>query len=127
MGGTGLGYINTTPLRGYDDQSVGPRSPFGDPLGGKAMAKQTLELRWALSVNPIPIYLLTFAEAGNVYASFAKADFFDLKRSAGFGARLQIMPIGLIGFDYGYGFDDVLPRDGRPDGWRFHFVFGRGF
>jgi outer membrane protein insertion porin family len=127
MGGTGLGYINTTPLRGYADQSVGPRSIFGDPLGGKALAKQTLELRWALAINPIPIYLLTFAEAGNVYPSFAKADFLDLARSAGFGARLQIMPIGLLGFDYGYGFDDVFPRDGRPDGWRFHFVFGRGF
>lgn len=127
MGGTGLGYINTTPLRGYVDQSVGPRSIYGDPLGGKALAKQTLELRFAVAVNPIPIYLLTFAEGGNVYSSFAKADFLDLARSAGFGARLQIMPIGLLGFDYGYGFDDVYPRNGQPDGWRFHFVFGRGF
>jgi outer membrane protein insertion porin family len=127
MGGTGLGYINTTPLRGYVDQSVGPRSIYGDPLGGKALAKQTLELRFAVAVNPIPIYLLTFAEGGNVYTSFAKADFLDLARSAGFGARLQIMPIGLLGFDYGYGFDDVYPRNGQPDGWRFHFVFGRGF
>jgi hypothetical protein len=39
----------------------------------------------------------------------------------------MINPIGLIGFDYGYGVDDVYPRDGKPDGWRFHFVFGRGF
>jgi outer membrane protein insertion porin family len=54
-------------------------------------------------------------------------DFTELKRSAGFGARLQVNPIGLIGFDYGFGFDDVLPLDGHPDGWKFHFVFGRGF
>ncbi len=127
MGGTGLGYISTTPLRGYEDQAVGPRNSSGAIVGGQAMAKQTLEVRFALAVNPIPIYLLTFVEGGNVYESFARADFFDLKRSAGFGARLLINPIGMIGFDYGYGFDDVFPRDGRPDGWRFHFVFGKGF
>jgi len=54
MGGTGLGYINTTPLRGYVDQSVGPRSIYGDPLGGKALAKQTLELRFAVAVTRSP-------------------------------------------------------------------------
>jgi outer membrane protein insertion porin family len=127
MGGTGLGYISTTPLRGYEDQAVGPRSPGGAFIGGRAMTKQTAELRLALAINPIPIYVLGFVEGGNVWESLKQADFGDLKRSAGFGARLQINPIGLIGFDYGFGFDDVFPRDGKPDGWRFHFVFGRGF
>ena len=127
MGGTGIGYISTTPLRGYEDQSIGPRNAYGQIIYGKAMTKQTAELRIALALNPIPIYLLGFAEGGNVFESMAKADFFDLKRSAGLGARIQIMPIGLLGFDYGYGFDDVYPLDGKPDGWHFHFVFGRGF
>ena len=127
MGGTGLGYVSTTPLRGYEDQSIGPRTTTGVIYGGKAMTKQTAELRFAVSINPIPIYLLAFAEGGNVFPTMSQANFFDLKRSAGFGARLQINPIGLIGFDYGYGFDDVFPRDGRPDGWHFHFQFGRGF
>jgi outer membrane protein insertion porin family len=127
MGGTGLGQIATTPLRGYEDQAIGVHDALGNVVAGKAMTKQTAELRFALAINPIPIYVLGFAEGGNVYESLAKADFFDLKRSMGFGARLQINPIGLIGFDYGYGFDDVEPRDGHPDGWHFHFVFGRGF
>jgi outer membrane protein insertion porin family len=128
MGGTGLGQIATIPLRGYEDQSIGPLNASGTSVvAGKAMTKQTAELRFALAINPIPIYVLGFAEGGNVYESLSKADFFNLKRSAGFGARLQINPIGLIGFDYGYGFDDVEPRDGKPDGWHFHFVFGRGF
>jgi outer membrane protein insertion porin family len=127
MGGTGLGYIATTPLRGYEDQSIGPRNTFNDIVGGKALTKQTAELRLALSINPIPIYVLGFVEGGNVFESLSRADFFDLKRAAGLGARIQINPIGLLGFDYGYGFDDVLPRDGKPDGWHFHFVFGRGF
>ena len=65
--------------------------------------------------------------SGSVFSSMSRANFFDLKRSAGLGARLQINPIGLIGFDYGYGFDDVFPQDGKPDGWHFHFVFGKGF
>jgi len=127
MGGTGLGFIATTPLRGYEDQSVGPRNARGVIVGGRAMTRQTAELRFALALDPIPIYVLGFAEGGNVYESWAKANFFDLRRSWGFGARLQINPIGLIGFDYGYGFDDVDPLDGKPDGWHFHFVFGRGF
>jgi len=127
MGGTGLGYVATTPLRGYEDQSVGPRNTTNTIIGGTAMTKQTAELRFAVSMSPIPIYVLGFAEGGNVFESMNHANFFDLKRSAGFGARIQIMPIGLIGFDYGYGFDDVFPKDGKPDGWRFHFVFGRGF
>ena len=128
MGGTALGYIATTPLRGYEDQSIGPRNPtLNEAAGGKAMSKETLELRLAVTLNPIPIYILGFAEGGNVYASMQNANFLDLRRSAGFGARLQINPIGLIGFDYGYGFDDVYPKDGRPDVWHFHFVFGRGF
>ncbi|MBI5471130.1 MAG: outer membrane protein assembly factor BamA [Ignavibacteriae bacterium] len=129
MGGTGLGYIATTPLRGYEDRTIGPKNSVfsADSYGGRAMSRQTLEVRFALAINPIPIYLLGFVEGGNVWETIGKADFFDLKRSAGLGARLQINPIGLIGFDYGFGFDDVYPKDGNPDGWKFHFVFGRGF
>jgi outer membrane protein insertion porin family len=127
MGGTGVGYVSTTQLRGYEDRSIGPRDRLGQPIGGRAMVKDMLELRFALTLNPIPIYLLTFAEGGNVFADFLHADIFDLKRSYGFGARLLINPIGMVGFDYGYGADDVYPLDGKPDGWRFHFQFGKGF
>ncbi len=123
MGGTGLGLVATTPLRGYEDQRVGP----GDgQSGGHVMAKQTIELRFALTLNPIPIYILGFTEGGNVFSDFRHTDIFDLKRSFGFGARLLIQPLGMIGFDYGYGVDDVYPKDGQPDGWHFHFQFGRG-
>ena len=53
------------------------------------------------------------------------ADLFDLKKSAGIGARILINPIGLIGFDYGYGFDR-FSVDGQDPKWEFHFQFGRG-
>ena len=127
MGGTGLGYVATTPLRGYDDQSIGVRNDVGTVAYGNVMTKQTNELRFAAAINPIPIYFLLFAEGGNVFPSLSEANFFDLKRSAGFGARIQIQPIGLLGFDYGYGFDSVTPGSTAASGWHFHFQFGKGF
>ena len=126
MGGTGLGQFSTTPLRGYDDRTVGPQTARGNVIGGKSMIKHSAELRFALSINPIPIYMLAFAEAGNVWLEPRVQDPLDLRRSAGVGVRLLINPIGLIGFDYGYGFDAPTPG-GPPPGWRFHFQFGRGF
>ncbi len=122
MGGTGLGQISVTPLRGYDDNSIGPYSTKG--IGGKAMAKYTAELRFALTVNPIPIYTLLFAEAGNVWLDPSVMDMLDLRRSAGFGVRLLVNPVGLIGFDYGYGYDGATPNAAAP-GWKFHFQFGK--
>ncbi len=126
MGGTGLGYISTTPLRGYADQSVGPKDANGNPTGGNVMFKQTMELRFSILQDPMPLYVLLFAEGGNVYTNFAHTNLFQLDRSAGFGARILINPIGLVGFDYGYGFDPTGPLSG-PSGWHFHFQFGKSF
>ncbi len=125
MGGNGL-IIATTPLRGYDDRTVGPRNINGDIIGGRAMSKFTLELRGALALEPIPIYLLAFAEAGNVFYNLQTADLFKLRRSVGVGARILINPIGLIGFDFGYGFDRQEVDFVDPE-WLFHFQFGKGF
>ncbi len=127
MGGTGLGFIATTPMRGYDDRTIGPQDENEQVRGGKAMVKYSAELRFSVTMTPMPIYLLAFAEAGNVYENLKTMDFLNLKRSYGFGARIMIQPLGMVGFDYGYGADDVMPRDGKPDGWKFHFQFGRGF
>ena len=126
MGGTGLGQFSTTPLRGYDDRTVGPTLANGQVIGGRTILKYSAELRFALALNPIPIYTLFFAEAGNVWLENRVQDPLDLRRSLGVGVRLLINPIGLIGFDYGYGFDAPTPG-GAPSGWKFHFQFGRGF
>ncbi len=122
MGGTGIGGFNVTPLRGYRDGSIGPVGSDNIPVG-KVYTKITSELRFGVSINPIPIYLLAFAEAGNVWERFRGVDPFDLKRSAGLGLRLTIPGVGLLGFDYGYGFD--RDSEGVPGGWQFHFQFGR--
>ena len=126
MGGNGL-IVATTALRGYDDRTVGPINPStGQVIGGRVQAKFGAELRFSVTQEPIPLWLLAFAEAGNVFENFDKTDIFDLRRSVGVGARILINPIGLIGFDLGYGFDRKI-TDGKDPEWLFHFQFGKGF
>jgi outer membrane protein insertion porin family len=125
MGGNGL-VIATEPLRGYDDRTVGPQNSSGTVIGGRVMARFTAEFRVAVALEPIPLYLLTFAEAGNVFEKFSNTDIFNLRKSVGVGARILINPIGLIGFDLGYGFDRKAV-DGKDPAWLFHFQFGKGF
>ncbi|HKI77196.1 MAG TPA: outer membrane protein assembly factor BamA [Ignavibacteriaceae bacterium] len=125
MGGNGL-VIATTPLRGYEDRSIGPQNSSGQVIGGRVMTRYTAELRVSVTQEPIPFYLLGFAEAGNVYLNIEKTDPFNLRRSAGIGARILINPVGLIGFDLGYGFDRPIV-DGSQPKWTFHFQFGKGF
>ena len=71
MGGNGL-VIATVPLRGYDDRSIGPTR------GGDVAIRYTTELRVAVTLEPVPLYLLTFAEAGNVFLDLLHADPFNL-------------------------------------------------
>ncbi len=119
MGGNGL-VIATVPLRGYDDRSIGPAR------GGDVYLKYTTEIRVAVTLEPVPLYLLTFAEAGNVYLNIQNTQPFNLDRSVGVGARILINPIGLIGFDLGYGFDRERVNGQKP-AWLFAFQFGKGF
>lgn len=125
MGGNGL-IVATTPLRGYDDRTVGPRNSGGEIIGGRVKTKFTAELRAALALDPMPIYVLAFAEAGNVFYDLKSADLFNLRRSVGVGLRLLVNPVGLLGFDLGYGFDR-MDVDGQDPQWQFHFQFGQQF
>jgi len=86
-----------------------------------------LELRYALSLNPqSPIYALSFLEAGNSWDNFDNFDPFTVKRSAGVGIRITIPMMGMMGVDWGYGFDDIL---GNPDAnkGQFHFSINQQF
>lgn len=121
MGGDGLS--RSIPLRGYDDPLANYRI-IDD--GGKAMLKYTTELRIPIAPNPT-IFALLFAEAGNTWVDFRRANPYAMKRSVGIGARVFMPMIGIIGFDYGYGFDRI-DAYGNPDPkWKMHFVFGRSF
>ena len=123
MGGAGL-ISYTTSLRGYPDQSVGPwRS--GYPLGGKGILKYSMELRYLITDNPT-LYGFVFAESGQVWDDFNQININKMARSAGSGVRVFMPMIGLLGFDIGYGFDDINGDD-KADGWETHFVFGMPF
>jgi outer membrane protein insertion porin family len=127
LGGSGLTGFNLfgheiIALRGYDDNSVSPRT--GDML----IAKYTLELRYPLSLNPsATIWLQAFAEAGNTWSSFKSFNPFSVKRSAGVGVRIYLPMFGLMGLDYGWGFDR-LDSDANgihvPGQGQFHFTIG---
>ena len=125
MGGSGL--TIGEPLRGYDDRTVGPPSPTSNrfALGGRVMEKFSIELRFPIAPNPT-IFGLFFYEGGNTWLDLKSTDIFDLFESAGFGLRMFMPLVGLIGFDMGYGFDD-LSEPGVREGWKVHFQFGRQF
>ena len=108
MGGSGLtgasqfGGREIIALRGYEDQQVSANG--GDPI----VAKYTLELRYPISLNPsATFYALTFLEAGNTYPSFDRFNPFNVKRSAGVGIRVFLPMFGMLGLDYGLGFDKL--------------------
>ena len=114
-------------VRGYEDRTVGPRDalpPEGNLEGGRAMLVFNLEYRFPIVEQQI--YGLLFADAGNAWSKPSKIDAFDLKRSVGVGVRVMAPVIGLIGFDFGYGFDRPSV-DGGSASWKTHFQFGPRF
>jgi outer membrane protein insertion porin family len=131
MGGSGMVYGN--PLRGYEDNRVGPLTSSGGPFGGNALVKITSEFRIPFSENPV-VYGMIFAEMGNVWIeshlqekfNLARIGPLDLKRSAGVGIRFFMPMIGKLGFDFGYGFDD-LNGDGQAEGWKSSITIGQQF
>ncbi|WP_229311825.1 outer membrane protein assembly factor BamA [Larkinella rosea] len=120
-------------LRGYNDRDVytGVNGISPTPLersqGGLTYSKYVMELRYPVSLNPsATIFVLTFLEAGNNWGNFKSYNPFDLKRSAGAGARIFMPAFGLIGIDYGYGFDRMPGSPTRPGpGGQFHFTIGQ--
>jgi len=122
LGGSGLGFAES--LRGYDDGTVGPLTGSGGPIGGKSMVINSLELRFPIAPNPT-IFGLFFLEGGNSWETIGETDPFDLRRSVGAGVRLFMPMIGIIGIDFGYGFDHYNAFGRREGQWKVHFQFGK--
>ena len=118
MGGNGIPYGNA--LRGYPDNAIGPQTVSGQAVGGNSMGRFITELRFPLSENPV-IYVMAFGEMGNVWNTSALTEPFYIDRFS------SIMPgIGKLGFDMGYGFDDIN-GDGEAQGWEYTITFGQTF
>ena len=108
-------------MRGYANESLTPDYYLDTEIGGTIYNKLTLELRYPLSLNPsATIYALTFVEAGNAWLDFKSFNPFSLKRSAGVGVRVYLPMFGLLGLDWGYGFDEVTGISTANKG-QFHF------
>ena len=132
VGGDGMmGYMTygseLVALRGYENNSLTPRlsSPYSsDPVySGNVYDKFTIELRYPVMLQPqSTIYALAFLEGGNCWADIKDFNPFQIKRSAGVGVRIFLPMVGLLGVDWGYGFDD--PTHGKS---QFHFVIGQQF
>lgn len=126
LGGSGLAGQNfllareIVGLRGYPDQRVGPGTN-----GGVVYDKFVMELRYPISLNPsATIFVLGFLEGGNNWDNYSEYNPFNLKRSAGVGARIFMPAFGLIGIDYGYGFDEI-PGVQEAGKGQFHFTIGQ--
>lgn len=127
MGGDGMsGYSSTyatetVGLRGYENGSLGTNASAYTRLG--------LELRYPVLLEPSStIYVLSFVDAGNAWTSVKSFNPFDLKRSAGIGVRIMLPMIGLMGIDWGYGFDKINTNGTlQRSGGRFNFIIGQEF
>ena len=126
LGGDGMGMYNldgreNVPLRGY------PNSSLSTQDGGSIFNKYSLELRYPISLGEqAKIFALSFIEGGASYNSFRDFNPFLLNRSAGIGIRLFMPQFGLLGIDFGHGFDPI-PGQSTKHGWETHFIFGQNF
>ena len=139
VGGDGLGNFTldgreNIQLRGYENSSITPYTL--NPItgrqeqdGGAIYNKFSLELRYPLTLKPTAsVFTLAFLEAGNAFNGFDTYNPFNMKRSAGFGVRIFMPAFGLLGIDFGYGFDsDNTPGSFGPSGWQTHFIIGQQF
>ena len=108
-------------LRGYGNNTLTPRNASSNFIGGTIFNKYTIELRYPISLSPMAtVYLLGFAEAGNCWLNFSEFNPFDVKRSAGAGVRIYLPMFGLLGLDWGYGFD-AIPGLPSANKGQFHF------
>jgi len=127
VGGSGMSGYNIygtdyIALRGYKDYSLSR-----ERRGSNMYSKFTMELRYPVTLKPsATIYALGFLEGGNANMNFQNYNPFKLYRSAGLGVRIYLPMFGLMGIDWGYGFDDV-PWSSDASGSNFHFVIGQQF
>ena len=127
IGGDGMsGYniygVDIVALRGYEDGALDPSQYYS-----VAYNKYTVELRYPVILKPnSSIYVLGFLEGGNGFNSWKEFSPFKIKRSAGVGVRLYLPVVGMLGIDWGYGFDAPYGSTKRS-GSQFHFVMGQQF
>lgn len=106
-------------LRGYKQDALSPQE------GANTFTKLTMELRYpVIQKRSATIYFLGFLEGGNSWLGIDKFNPSDIHRSAGGGVRVFLPMFGLLGVDWGYGFDsENIP--GNPG--QIHISIGQRF
>jgi len=135
MGGDGMSGYNfygreVIAQRGYTNGSLTPLDPVRGKPSGNVYSKITLELRYPISLNPqATIYGLAFLETGRAWYELKEYNPFKMNRAAGIGLRANLPMFGLLGIDWGYGFDEVPDPSVHNDANKsqFHFVIGQQF
>ena len=123
MSGYSSGYAEETiGLRGYENGSLTPYRATG-----YAYDRFSLELRYPLLLGNTTIYGLGFLEGGNAWNETKNFNPFEIKRSAGFGVRIFLPMVGLMGIDWAYGFDKPYSTSNSIGGSQFHFILGQEF
>jgi len=113
-------------MRGYTDGSLTPYAPGETFSKANIYTKANIELRFPAIIQPAStIYGLIFAEAGNAWYDFRDYSPFNLKRAAGIGVRAFLPMFGMLGIDWGYGFDRDYKGGGRKG--EFQFILGQQF
>ena len=111
-------------MRGYANNSVipvGSNPNIAQQSGSPIFTKYVMELRYpVIASQQATAFLVAFAEGGNTWDKFSDFNPFNVRRSAGFGAKIFLPIFGLLGIDWGYGFDKI---PGSPDAnkGQFHF------
>ena len=134
LGGDGMSGYNTygseiIAMRGYENYSLTPYEPSkynssGYAYAGNVYDKFTVELRYPVILQPSStIFVLAFLEGGNCWSDIRDFNPFQIKRSAGVGVRIFLPMIGLLGVDWGYGFDNPVQSNRS----QFHFMIGQQF
>jgi outer membrane protein insertion porin family len=135
LGGDGMtGYSfygrEVIALRGYTNGSLTPTDAKSGAPAGNVYSKITFEMRYPISLNQqATVYGLVFLEAGRAWYQLKDFNPFKMNRSAGIGLRANLPMFGLLGIDWGYGFDEVPNPSLYPSANKsqFHFVIGQQF
>ena len=108
-----------TTVRGYEQDTLGPKGPDGNPTGGNAFFCGNVELRSYLGKG---IGIVTFLDSGNVWQRVGEVELGSIKYSTGLGLRYNT-PVGPLRVDYGY----KLEREKGESAGELHFAIGHAF
>ncbi|WGQ12595.1 outer membrane protein assembly factor BamA [Pedobacter gandavensis] len=111
-------------MRGYANSAVIPNGAnvaIAQQSGSPIFAKYVMEIRYpVIASSSATAFLVAFAEGGNTWNKFGDFNPFNIRRSAGFGAKIFLPIFGLLGIDYGIPFDKI---PGIENGGKQSFTF----